>query len=254
VGKTELARALAEFLFQDEEAMLRFDMSEYMDKASASRLLGAPPGYAGYEDAGQLTEAVRRKPYSVVLFDEIEKAHPDIFNVLLQILDDGRLTDARGRTADFKNTVIILTSNLGAPAADEDPMPWEALRARMLGALREEFRPEFLNRIDETIVFHPLGQEELRRVVAIMLDQTARKLHAQHMSLAFSEAATDAIVAAGYDPAYGARPLRRAIQREIENPLARRLLHGEFQAGDAILVDHGPDGFTFAPRAHARGV
>jgi ATP-dependent Clp protease ATP-binding subunit ClpA len=249
VGKTELARALAEFLFQDEEAMLRFDMSEYMDKASASRLLGAPPGYAGYDDAGQLTEAVRRKPYSVVLFDEIEKAHPDIFNVLLQLLDDGRLTDTKGRTADFKNTVIILTSNLGAPAADEEPMPWEQLRARMLGALREEFRPEFLNRIDETIVFHPLGQEELRRVVAIMLDQTARKLHAQHMGLAFSEAATEAVAAAGYDPAYGARPLRRAIQREIENPLARRLLHGEFQAGDAILVDHGPDGFTFSPRS-----
>jgi ATP-dependent Clp protease ATP-binding subunit ClpA len=248
VGKTELARALAEFLFQDEDAILRFDMSEYMDKASASRLLGAPPGYAGYDDAGQLTEAVRRKPYSVVLFDEIEKAHPDLFNVLLQLLDDGRLTDAKGRVADFKNTVVIMTSNLGAPSADEEPLPWEQLRARMLAALREEFRPELLNRIDELIVFHPLGEAEIKRVVTIMLQETARKLHAQRMSLAFSESATGAIVAAGFDPAYGARPLRRAIQREVENPLSRRLLRGEFKAGDAILVNHGLDGFSFTTR------
>ena len=243
VGKTELARALAEFLFDDEAAMIRLDMSEYMEKFSASRLIGSPPGYVGYEEGGQLTEAVRRHPYSVVLFDEIEKAHPDVFNMLLQVLDDGRLTDNKGRTVDFKNTVVIMTSNVGAeliPDAETMEKDYDAVEKRLMGALRQTFRPEFLNRIDETIVFHGLGRAELEQIVDLLLTHVRRLVEAQGMHLEVSEEARRLVVDAGYDPRFGARPLKRAIQRLIENPLSRELLRGSFAEGDTIHV--GVDG------------
>jgi len=239
VGKTELARALAEFLFDDEAAMVRLDMSEYMEKFSASRLVGSPPGYVGYEEGGQLTEAVRRHPYSVVLFDEIEKAHPDVFNMLLQVLDDGRLTDNKGRTVDFKNTVVIMTSNVGAeliPDAETMEKDDDAVEKRLMGALRQTFRPEFLNRIDETIVFHGLGREELEQITDLLLTHVRRLVEAQGMRLEVSEEARRFVAAAGYDPQFGARPLKRAIQRLIENPLSRELLGGSFAEGDTIRV------------------
>ncbi len=249
VGKTETARALADYLFHDEAAMIRFDMSEYMEKHTVSRLIGAPPGYVGYEEAGQLTEAVRRRPYSVVLFDEIEKAHPDVFNILLQILDDGRLTDAKGRTVDFKNTVVIMTSNVGAAqityggqlgfrASDTEGGPsWEKVRDTVLEAMKQQFRPEFINRIDEIIVFHPLTQTQIERIVDQMLESTRRKLHGQGIMLTLTEAGKKEIARRGFDPKFGARPLRRAIQREIETPISQLLLKGEFGAGDRIKVD-----------------
>ncbi len=239
VGKTELARALAEFLFDDEAAMVRLDMSEYMEKFSASRLVGSPPGYVGYEEGGQLTEAVRRHPYSVVLFDEIEKAHPDVFNMLLQVLDDGRLTDNKGRTVDFKNTVVIMTSNVGAeliPDAETMERDYDAVEKRLMGELRRTFRPEFLNRIDETIVFHGLGRAELEQIVDLLLTHVRRLVEAQGMRLEVSEEARRFVAAAGYDPQFGARPLKRAIQRLIENPLSRELLGGSFAEGDTIRV------------------
>jgi len=239
VGKTELARALAEFLFDDEAAMVRLDMSEYMERFSASRLVGSPPGYVGYEEGGQLTEAVRRHPYSVVLFDEIEKAHPDVFNMLLQVLDDGRLTDNKGRTVDFKNTVVIMTSNVGAeliPDAEEMETDYDAVEKRLMGALRQTFRPEFLNRIDETIVFHGLGRAELEQITDLLLTHVRRLVEAQGMRLEVSEEARRFVAAAGYDPQFGARPLKRAIQRLIENPLSRELLGGSFAEGDTIRV------------------
>jgi len=254
VGKTELARALAEFLFDDESALVRLDMSEYTEKFSTSRLFGSPPGYVGYEEGGQLTEAVRRKPYSVVLFDEIEKAHPDVFNTLLQILDDGRLTDNKGRTVDFKNTVIIMTSNVGgslirqstlgfAPDTDGDGQPThEALEKRLLDELRKSFRPEFLNRIDEIIVFDPLDREQLERIVDLLLVHVRDLVEGQGMHLQVTEAAKARILDEGYDAAYGARPLRRAIQRLVENPLSSELLRGRFHEGDTIEVDAGEDG------------
>jgi len=226
VGKTELARALAEFLFDDEAAMVRLDMSEYMEKFSVSRLVGSPPGYVGYEEGGQLTEAVRRRPYSVVLFDEIEKAHPDVFNMLLQVLDDGRLTDNKGRTVDFKNTVVIMTSNVGSeliPDAEALRRDHDAVEERLMGALRQTFRPEFLNRIDETIVFHSLGREELEQIVELLLTHVRRLVEGQGMELEVSDEARRSVVEAGYDPQWGARPLKRAIQRLIENPLSREL-------------------------------
>ena len=239
VGKTELARALAEFLFDDEAAMVRLDMSEYMEKFSASRLVGSPPGYVGYEEGGQLTEAVRRHPYSVVLFDEIEKAHPDVFNMLLQVLDDGRLTDNKGRTVDFKNTVVIMTSNVGAeliPDAETMETDYDAVEERLMGALRQTFRPEFLNRIDETIVFHGLGRPELEQIVDLLLTHVRGLVEAQGMRLEVSEEARRFVADAGYDPQFGARPLKRAIQRLIENPLSRELLGGAFVQGDTIRV------------------
>ncbi|MBN2205307.1 MAG: AAA family ATPase, partial [Thermoleophilia bacterium] len=244
VGKTELARALAEFLFDDESAMVRLDMSEYMERHSVSRLVGAPPGYVGYEEGGQLTEAVRRRPYSVVLLDEIEKAHPDVFNMLLQILDDGRLTDNKGRTVDFKNTVVIMTSNVGAgliPAGDEMERRYDEVEAQLMEALKQVFRPEFLNRVDEIIVFHSLSREELRRIVELLLDRVRRLVEAQGMKLEVAPEAEDLIAAQGYDTLFGARPLKRAIQRLIENPLSGRLLSGEFKEGDTIsaTVDDG---------------
>jgi ATP-dependent Clp protease ATP-binding subunit ClpC len=240
VGKTELARALAEFLFDDESAMVRLDMSEYMEKFSVSRLVGSPPGYVGYEEGGQLTEAVRRHPYSVVLFDEIEKAHPDVFNMLLQVLDDGRLTDNKGRTVDFKNTVVIMTSNVGAeliPDSETMERDYEAVENRLMNALRQTFRPEFLNRIDETIVFHGLGRAELEQIAELLLAHVRLLVEGQGMRLEVSEEARRFVAAAGYDPQFGARPLKRAIQRLIENPLSRELLGGAFREGDIIRVD-----------------
>ncbi len=239
VGKTELARALAEFLFDDETAMVRLDMSEYMEKFSVSRLVGSPPGYVGYEEGGQLTEAVRRHPYSVVLFDEIEKAHPDVFNMLLQVLDDGRLTDNKGRTVDFKNTVVIMTSNVGAeliPDAETMEKDYDAVENRLMNALRQTFRPEFLNRIDETIVFHGLGRAELEQIVELLLAHVRQLVEGQGMRLEVSEEARKFVANAGYDPQWGARPLKRAIQRLIENPLSRELLGGRFVEGDTIKV------------------
>jgi len=252
VGKTELARALAEFLFDEEDALLRLDMSEYMEPHTVSRLFGAPPGYVGYDQGGQLTEAVRRRPYQVVLFDEIEKAHPDVFNALLQILEDGRLTDGQGRTVDFRNTVLIMTSNVGTGSVvmrngqlgfpvhspGDDYSGHEArVKSELLGALKRAFRPEFLNRIDEIIVFHSLGREHLEQIVEKMLRDLRERLAERSMTLELTEAARDWLVEHGFDRDYGARPLRRLIQREIENSLAQKVLAGEYQEGDRITVD-----------------
>ncbi len=256
VGKTETARALAEFLFDDEAAMIRLDMSEYMEKHTVSRLMGAPPGYVGYEEGGQLTEAVRRRPYSVVLFDEIEKAHHDVFNVLLQILDDGRLTDGQGRTVDFRNTVVIMTSNIGSQEiqrlAGRTGTEVQAIREAALEHLRAEFRPEFLNRVDEIVVFRPLTREHIGRIVDIQLGRLRKLLDERQITLELSEVAREAVADAGYDPVYGARPLKRALQRVIQDPLATRLLRGEFKPGDHVVVDEGPDGnLTFTKGARA---
>ena len=248
VGKTELARALAEFLFDDEQAMIRIDMSEYMEKHTVARLIGAPPGYVGYEEGGQLTEAVRRKPYSVILFDEIEKAHPDVFNVLLQVLDDGRLTDGHGRVVNFKNTVVIMTSNVGSAMIQEMAQQGageDAIRAAVLTELRAELRPEFLNRIDEVIVFHPLSRDQIGQIVEIQLGRLRKLLADRKLNLELTEAARARLAEEGYDPIYGARPLKRAIQQRIQNPLALELLQGQFHEGDTIVVDSGPEGFTF---------
>ncbi len=246
VGKTETARALAEFMFDDEAAMIRLDMSEYMEKHAVARLIGAPPGYVGYDQGGQLTEAVRRRPYAVVLFDEIEKAHRDVFNVLLQILDDGRLTDGQGRTIDFRNAVIIMTSNLGSAEiqrlASRPGADLNQIREAALEHLRAEFRPEFLNRVDETVVFRPLGREDVGRIVEIQLARLRALLAERHITIELSEAAREAIADAGYDPLYGARPLKRALQRLVQDPLATRLLRGEFKPGDHVVVDEGADG------------
>jgi ATP-dependent Clp protease ATP-binding subunit ClpB len=246
VGKTELARALAEFLFDDEQAMVRIDMSEYMEKHTVSRLVGAPPGYVGYEEGGQLTEAVRRRPYSVVLFDEIEKAHPDVFNVLLQILEDGRLTDGQGRTVDFKNTVIIMTSNLGGQWIIElGAKNSEQARERVMEALRQTFRPEFLNRIDEVIVFESLGREHLAKIIDLQLDALARRLADRHIGVEFTDAARQLLIDEGYDPVYGARPLKRTIQRRVLDPLALLVLEGRFRDGDRVRVDAKDGQLTF---------
>jgi len=245
VGKTELARALAEFLFDSEQAMVRLDMSEYMEKHTVSRLIGAPPGYVGYEEGGQLTEAVRRRPYSVVLFDEIEKAHPEVFNALLQILDDGRLTDGHGRTVDFKNTIVIMTSNIGsqyiAEAINEAQM-----QERVMEALRLHFRPEFLNRVDDILIFHRLTLAQLRSIVDLQTVRLARLLEERHLHLELTDGARDFLAEAGYDPVYGARPLRRAIQKHLQDKLAPMLLAGEFKEGDTIVVDRDGAGLTFA--------
>jgi ATP-dependent Clp protease ATP-binding subunit ClpB len=243
VGKTELARALAEFLFDDERAMIRLDMSEYMEKHTVARLIGAPPGYIGYEEGGQLTEAARRRPYSVILFDEIEKAHADVFNVLLQLLDDGRLTDGHGRTVDFRNTVVIMTSNLGSHIFREYETP-EKVRPLLMQELQNTLRPEFLNRIDEIVIFHPLGRAEIARIVDIQLGHLRRRLEAKRIELAVTDGAKALLGREGYDPTFGARPLKRTIQRLVQDPLALRLLEGEFKEGDTITVDAEGDALT----------
>ncbi len=261
VGKTELARALAEFLFGDEGALVRIDMSEYSERHTVSRLVGSPPGYVGFEEGGQLTEAVRRRPFSVVLFDEIEKAHPEIFNVLLQILDDGRLTDAQGRTVDFKNTVIIMTSNVGAPQLDKDvgigfraagydeavdrERAYQRMREHVMEELRRTFRPEFLNRLDEIIVFRPLTTDQILAIVSILVARVRRELRGQNMDLEITDAAKTLLATQGFDPTFGARPLRRAIQRVIEDPLSDELLRGQFSGGDTVVVDVRDDKIVF---------
>jgi ATP-dependent Clp protease ATP-binding subunit ClpC len=257
VGKTELAKALAEFLFDDEDALVRFDMSEFQERHTVSRLIGAPPGYVGYGEGGALTEAVRRRPYRVILFDEIEKAHPDVFNTLLQLLDDGRLTDGEGRTVDFRNTVVIMTSNLGTAEMNRQSVGFaiertqsaserSRLEAAAQRALRETFRPEFLNRIDEIIVFEPLTEPELEQIVSLLADDLLGRLQERGVNVELSAAARTALVKEGYDPAYGARPLRRVLQRRVENPLAKKLLSGEFGEHETVLVDITPEGeYTF---------
>jgi ATP-dependent Clp protease ATP-binding subunit ClpB len=256
VGKTELARALAEFLFDDEHAMIRIDMSEYMEKHSVSRLIGAPPGYVGYEEGGQLTEAVRRRPYSVILFDEIEKAHPDVFNIFLQIMDDGRLTDGQGRTVDFKNTVIIMTSNVGSMYLLADALrtkeSFEEARRRVMEALQQQFKPEFLNRVDDIIIFNPLAMEQLSKIVELRLEDLRRLLAERKISLEINDAAKRQLITQGYDINYGARPLKRAIQRLIQDPLAMKILDGEVLNGDHIVVDAGTEGrLGFKVERHA---
>jgi ATP-dependent Clp protease ATP-binding subunit ClpC len=250
VGKTETAKALAAFLFGTESALIQLDMSEYMEKHTVSRLVGSPPGYVGYDEGGQLTEAVRRKPFSVVLFDEIEKAHPDVFNTLLQILEDGRLTDAQGRTVDFKNTVIIMTSNLGTQdlkrkaigfSTDSDAASYEKIKERVTEALKKQFRPEFLNRIDEVIVFHELTMDEVKAIVDLMIVRIREQLKSQAVELVLSDDAKALLAGQGYDPQLGARPLRRAIQRMLEDPLSEKMLFGEFPAGSTVLVDIDPE-------------
>ncbi|NNJ92878.1 MAG: ATP-dependent chaperone ClpB, partial [Gammaproteobacteria bacterium] len=247
VGKTELCKALAEFLFDTDEAMVRIDMSEFMEKHSVARLIGAPPGYVGYEEGGYLTEAVRRRPYSVILMDEVEKAHSDVFNVLLQVLDDGRLTDGQGRTVDFRNTVIVMTSNLGSDiiqtmAGDEN---YDSMKTAVMEVVGQHFRPEFINRVDETVVFHPLGREQIRAISSIQIQYLADRLADRDMRLHVSEAAIDKLGEAGFDPVYGARPLKRAIQQQLENPLAQRILAGEFVAEDEISVNVSGDELVF---------
>jgi ATP-dependent Clp protease ATP-binding subunit ClpB len=245
VGKTELARALAEFMFDDERAMVRIDMSEYMERHAVARLIGAPPGYVGFEEGGQLTEAVRRRPYSVLLLDEVEKAHADVFNVLLQLLDDGRLTDGQGRVVDFTNTVVIMTSNIGsqflADGIDED-----IAGERVMGALRDHFRPEFLNRVDEIVVFQRLGREQLAEIVELQVARLRERLAERGVELELTPGATELLAREGYDPAYGARPLKRLVQRRIENPLAQRLLAGEVRDGDRVVADAEGEELTFA--------
>jgi ATP-dependent Clp protease ATP-binding subunit ClpB len=237
VGKTELAKALAEFLFDDERAMVRIDMSEYSEKHSVARLVGAPPGYVGYEAGGQLTEAVRRRPYTVVLLDEVEKAHPDVFDVLLQVLDDGRLTDGQGRTVDFRNTILILTSNLGSQLIADQSVALDRRREAVLEVVRVHFKPEFLNRLDDIVVFRALGTEELTGIVDIQVGVLARRLAARRLTLQVSDAAQEWLALNGFDPVYGARPLRRLVQSAIGDQLARALLAGEIRDGDAVVVD-----------------
>jgi len=238
VGKTELARALSEFMFDDERAMIRIDMSEYMEKHTVSRLIGAPPGYVGYDEGGYLTEAVRRKPYSVVLLDEIEKAHPDVFNILLQIMDDGRLTDGHGRTVDFKNTILIMTSNIGSQwIADVSPSQEEEMRRRVMEALKASFKPEFLNRVDDIIIFHRLTRDEIKKIVDIQTEILKKRLAARNISVSLTEKAKEYLVKKGFDPIYGARPLKRVIQKDIQDVLALKILNGEFKEGDSITID-----------------
>jgi ATP-dependent Clp protease ATP-binding subunit ClpB len=253
VGKTETARALAEFLFDDEQSMIRIDMSEYMEKHAVARLIGAPPGYVGYDEGGQLTEAVHRRPYAVILFDEIEKAHPDVFNILLQIMDDGRLTDAKGRTVDFKNTVLIMTSNLGANLLLGDALKTEhdfdMARESVLRVLREHFRPEFLNRVDDMVIFHPLGAAQMGQILELRLNEVRKLLEDRAISLELTEPARQLILAAGSDAAYGARPLKRALQRMIQDPLAIKILNGEILHGAHVKigVDRESNHLSFEP-------
>ncbi len=247
VGKTELTKALARFLFDEESAIVRIDMSEYMEKHSVSRLIGAPPGYVGYDEGGALTEAVRRRPYQVVLFDEIEKAHPDVFNVLLQVLDDGRLTDGQGRTVDFKNTIIIMTSNLGSEfltglGENEDT---DSVREQVMGVVRMNFRPEFLNRVDEIILFHRLRRKEMGTIVDIQMGRLVKLLADRKITITLDETAREWLGDKGYDPVYGARPLKRAIQKYLQDPLAEKILMGDIPDGSAVTVSAGSDRLIF---------
>ena len=238
VGKTELARALAEFLFDDEQAMVRIDMSEFMEKHSVARLIGAPPGYVGYEEGGYLTEAVRRRPYSIVLMDEIEKAHSEVFNILLQILDDGRLTDGHGRTVDFKNTVVIMTSNIGSQwIVDLGEKDYEEMRRRVMDAVKAHFKPEFINRVDELVIFHGLGMDEIKAIVDIQVKKLEQRLLERQIRLEMTDKAKEWLAKEGFDPAYGARPLKRVIQREIQYRLALMILEGKFKEGDTVMAD-----------------
>ena len=251
VGKTELARALAQFLFDSDDALVRLDMSEYMEKHSVSRLVGAPPGYVGYEEGGQLSEAIRRHPYSVVLLDEVEKAHPDVFNILLQVLDDGRVTDSQGRAVDFRNTVIVMTSNIGSEHildVSGDDSKYDLMRNKVMEGLRSHFRPEFLNRIDDLILFHALNRSEMGHIIRIQLKRVENLLKEQKISFEISQSACDHLVEAGYDPVYGARPLKRSIQREVENPLATKLLENTFVSGDTIIIDKVETGLSFSKK------
>jgi ATP-dependent Clp protease ATP-binding subunit ClpB len=238
VGKTELCKALAAFLFDSEDHLIRIDMSEFMEKHSVARLIGAPPGYVGYEEGGHLTEAVRRKPYSVILLDEVEKAHPDVFNVLLQVLDDGRMTDGQGRTVDFKNTVVVMTSNLGSQMiqqmAGDD---YQVIKLAVMAEVKNYFRPEFINRVDEVVVFHALDEKQIRSIARIQLQSLAKRLAQMELKLDATDAALEEIAKVGYDPVYGARPLRRVIQAQIENPLAKEILEGKFAPKDTVKVD-----------------
>jgi len=242
VGKTELAKALAEFLFDDERAMVRIDMSEYSEKHSVSRLVGAPPGYVGYEEGGQLTEAVRRRPYSVILLDEVEKAHPEVFDILLQVLDDGRLTDGQGRTVDFRNAILILTSNMGSQFLIDTETPFEERKEQVLGVVRQQFRPEFLNRLDAMVMFNPLDREELMRIAGIQIDQLQHRLEDRRITIELTEEAKQWLVNKGFDPIYGARPLRRLVQTAVGDKLAVAILSGEVKDGDSVVVGTQPDG------------
>jgi ATP-dependent Clp protease ATP-binding subunit ClpB len=253
VGKTELCKALAEFLFDSGDAMVRIDMSEFMEKHSVSRLIGAPPGYVGYEEGGYLTEAVRRRPYSVILLDEVEKAHPDVFNILLQVLDDGRLTDGQGRTVDFRNAVIVMTSNLGSQHIQEiaerqglTPEAYTQMKAAVMASVQSHFRPEFINRLDDIVVFHPLSAEHIRAIAAIQTKSLAKRLAERGILLELSERALDVIGSQGFDPVYGARPLKRAIQSLLENTLANKILAGEFVSGDTVHVDAEGSSLVFS--------
>jgi ATP-dependent Clp protease ATP-binding subunit ClpB len=250
VGKTELTKALANFLFDDETAMVRIDMSEFMEKHSVARLIGAPPGYVGYEEGGTLTEAVRRRPYQVVLFDEIEKAHPDVFNVLLQVLDDGRLTDGQGRTVDFRNTLIIMTSNLGADylVALGEGEDVDKVRDEVMAVVRSAFRPEFLNRVDEVILFHRLRRQDMGRIVEIQLGRLEKLLEDRKIVLELDDEAVEWLAQKGYDPAYGARPLKRVMQKELQDPLAERILLGDVRDGARVKITAGSDRLNFRPR------
>jgi ATP-dependent Clp protease ATP-binding subunit ClpB len=247
VGKTELTKALAEYLFDDETAMIRIDMSEYMEKHSVARLIGAPPGYVGYEEGGTLTEAVRRRPYQVVLFDEIEKAHPDVFNVLLQVLDDGRLTDGQGHTVDFRNTLIVMTSNLGSEYLANQPegQDTDAVRDQVMAVVRANFRPEFLNRIDEIILFHRLKRSEMTKIVDIQMARLARLLEDRKIAIVLEPSAREWLAEKGYDPAYGARPLKRVIQKSVQDPLAELILSGQIKDGEKVAISAGKQGLTF---------
>ena len=246
VGKTELCKALAEFLFDSTDHLLRFDMTEFMEKHSVARLIGAPPGYVGYEDGGLITEAVRRRPYSLILLDEVEKAHPDVFNVLLQVLDDGRLTDGHGRTVDFKNTVIVMTSNLGSQKIQQSTgQEYKEIKAAVMTDVKEFFRPEFLNRIDETVVFHSLGRDQLKLIAKIQLDNLKHRLIKSNLHVEIDSAAIARMLDIGFDPLYGARPLKRAIQTRIENPLAKKILEHEYQSGDTIRISESNGQLVF---------
>ncbi|MDP6043495.1 MAG: AAA family ATPase, partial [Dehalococcoidales bacterium] len=267
VGKTELARSLAWFLFNDENTIVRLDMSEYQEKHTVSRLIGAPPGYIGFEEGGQLTEAVRRRPYRIILMDEIEKAHPEVFNTLLQLLDDGRLTDGHGRTVDFKNCVIIMTSNAGVELIKRETslgfattgdgtkarkQGYKAMKEKVMGEVKKTFRPEFINRLDEIIVFHELTEEQLRDIVELMVGELEKRLAERKLGIVLTKKAKSWLAREGYDPTFGARPLRRVIERYVENPLSSKLLRGEFKEGDTVQVDISTDGLTFITRATAK--
>jgi ATP-dependent Clp protease ATP-binding subunit ClpB len=253
VGKTELSKALAEFLFDSEEHLIRIDMSEYMEKHSVSRLIGAPPGYVGYDEGGQLTEQVRRKPYSVILFDEVEKAHPDVFNALLQVLDEGRLTDGQGRTVDFRNTVLVMTSNLGSQMIQQMAgSDYGVIKLAVMAEVRTHFRPEFINRIDEIVVFHALGEEHIKSIARIQLNTLKARLARMDYELDVTDAALTELSKAGFDPVYGARPLKRAIQAELENPLAKAILEGRFAPKDTITADWRGGRMVFEKKATAR--